>query len=418
MIPNDTEIIKDLYCDVAIVGGNIAGAYLAYLLSSKNINVIVIEEHLETGKPMQCSGIISRKLLKLVEVEPQIILNRIKKAILVSPSGKSIEMSGNEKPVVIDRSAFDYSFYQKAKINGALFLFKEKFRSYKTSKNKIFNEYNIIIYTNKRKIYSKIIVGADGPLSKVAKQNNIRYNIIYGVQIRAKYEFQLDRVKMYFNPKWKELFGWIIPEGNGICRIGLGVYKNPRHNFDEFLKLIGLNKNNIISYNSGVIPYGYIRKLALDYGLLLGDAGCMVKATTGGGVIMLLIASKIASESIEGAIKSNNYSKSYFKKRYEKVVKKKIGKELKIHYIIRKMLEKFSDEDYDQLFDVIEKNSKINEIINLYADMDFPKSLILKLLTNRNIILFGIKFLFKNLTFLLDLIKIFFNIYKINEKLK
>ena len=77
--------------DVCIVGGSIAGNYLAYLLSKSKLNIVVIEEHKEIGLPFQCAGIISKKLTQLIKVPKNIILNRVKTAKLVSPSGKSIE---------------------------------------------------------------------------------------------------------------------------------------------------------------------------------------------------------------------------------------------------------------------------------------------------------------------------------------
>ncbi|MHA1340620.1 MAG: geranylgeranyl reductase family protein [Promethearchaeota archaeon] len=406
---------------VVIIGGNIAGSYLAYQLASKGIDIIVIEEHSESGKPMQCAGIMSQKLLKLAELDPPLILNRVSIAILESPSGYSIEMRGQEKPVIIDRSGFDFSYYIKAKNKGARFLFNEKFRSYKIIRKKPKNKSFVLVYTNKRKIKAKIIVGCDGPLSKVARINGVKHSIIYGIQIRAKYDFPNNKVKMLFSPKWKELFGWIIPEGNGICRIGLGVYQNPAKKFQEFLNLVGVKNNNIISKQAGLIPYGYVRKIAFERALLLGDSACMVKATTGGGVVMLLNACKIASKAIVESIDKNNFSKNFFRKRYEKPLKQVIGKQLKIHYIIRKILEKFKSEDYDYLFEIYESNKHLKETINIYADMDYPRTLIFRLLFNKEIILFGLKFLFKNPTLMVEIIKTALNIYDtkpIRAKLK
>ena len=57
--------------DVCIIGGSIAGNYLSYLLSKKNLKIAIIEEHEEMGLPFQCAGIISKKLKKLIIFYPK-----------------------------------------------------------------------------------------------------------------------------------------------------------------------------------------------------------------------------------------------------------------------------------------------------------------------------------------------------------
>jgi digeranylgeranylglycerophospholipid reductase len=76
--------------DVCIVGASIAGNFLSYLLSKTNLRVVVIEEHKEIGLPLQCAGIISQKISKLISLPDKVIKNRVQIAKFVSPSGTSI----------------------------------------------------------------------------------------------------------------------------------------------------------------------------------------------------------------------------------------------------------------------------------------------------------------------------------------
>ena len=103
--------------DVCIVGASIAGNYLTHLLSKSNLRIIVLEDHKEIGIPFQCAGIISQKLSQLIELPTNIILNRVSSAKIVSPSGKYISLSGDERPYVIDRIMLDRLYYNKNKIN-------------------------------------------------------------------------------------------------------------------------------------------------------------------------------------------------------------------------------------------------------------------------------------------------------------
>jgi len=114
---------------------------------------------------------------------------------------------------------------------------------------------------------------------------------------------------MYFNPRWKELFGWIIPEGKGIFRIGMACSQNLVKNFRFFLKKIKIKISQKIDQQGGLIPYGMMNKIAFNNMLLLGDSGCQVKATTGGGIINILTAAKYAANCIKKCIKIDNFSR-------------------------------------------------------------------------------------------------------------
>ncbi|MHA1720943.1 MAG: FAD-dependent monooxygenase, partial [Promethearchaeota archaeon] len=231
----------DFKIDVCIVGGSIAGNYLAYLLARQNIKCCVIEEHESIGLPFQCAGIISQKILSLAPFPKSLILNRVKTAKIVSPDNHSIELSGNENPVIIDRVEFDRYFGKEAQKLGVKYYLGEKYVSHWAISNN-----QVYIKTSKRGIVAKIIVGADGPFSKVARRFGIKNRVIPAVQVRANYNYNLNKTAMYFDQKWKELFGYIVPEGNnGICRIGIASKYHPNESFRIFLKKIGVDKSQI-----------------------------------------------------------------------------------------------------------------------------------------------------------------------------
>jgi len=392
--------------DVCIVGGSIAGNYLCYLLSNTNLKIIVIEEHEQVGLPLQCAGIVSQKLSELIDLPPELILNRVHTAKIVGPSGLFIRLSGNEKPYIIDRVGLDSLFYEKIKHNNNIqYSFGEKFRNFQIIKHN--HQKVVLIETNKRKIKADLLVGCDGPLSSVGKVLGVKNKNLYAIQIRIKAHFDENEAVMFFDRRWKELFGWIVPERNSIYRIGMASSKNIVNNFRVFLNRINLNMKQKIDQQGGLIPFGLMNKLAFENVLLLGDSACQVKATTGGGIIMLSIAAKYAANCIKTCFKQNNFSKKKIKKYYEIPCRSTIGKELRIHYLIRLFLEKFSEKDFEKLFQII-KTTKIENHISLYGDMDFPKTLIFQLLKLPFVISFFFKFLMKYPELLVRLLRLIF----------
>ncbi len=391
--------------DVCIVGASIAGNYLTYLLSKSNLKIIIIEDHKEIGIPFQCAGIISQKLNKLIELPTNIILNRVTTAKIVSPSGNFIKLSGDEQPYVIDRIALDRLFFDKIKDDTNItYYLGEKYKSFENCIDD--GKKYIMIETSKREIKTKLLIGCDGPLSSIGKQLNVKNKVLYASQIRIKANFNEHEATMYFDQKWKKLFGWIVPEGNNIFRIGIAASKNVNKCFKRFLNELSVDINNKLDQQGGIIPYGVMNKLAFDNVLLLGDAAGQVKATTGGGIVMLLTAAKHASNCIHRCFEDENFSKRIIQKYYEKPCSQTIGKELKLHFIIRLILENFKDKDFETFFKIIKEN-KIEHLITFYGDMDFPKTLVFKLLCNRTVLGFMFKFFIKNPVLIFKILKLF-----------
>jgi len=390
--------------DVCIVGASIAGNYLAYLLSKSNLRIVVLEDHKEIGLPFQCAGIISQKLSKLIELPKEIVLNRVDTAKIISPSGKFIKLSGSERPYVIDRIKLDLLFYNKVKDNpNVTYYLGERYKSfeYRIDDGKKY----VMIETSKRKVIAKMLIGCDGPLTSVGKHLKVKNKVLYAAQIRIKGNFHENEAVMYFHPLWKQLFGWIVPEGNTVYRIGIASSKNVKRCFHIYLKKLAIDINNKIDQQGGIIPYGTMNKSAFENILLLGDAAGQVKATTGGGIIMLLTAAKYASNCVNLCFKNGNFSKRFIKKIYVNPCLRAIGRELKLHFTIRLILENLSVKDFETFFKLIKEN-KIEHLISLYGDMDFPKALIIKLLRNRTVLSFMFKFFIKNPVIIFKIIKL------------
>ncbi|MHA1509602.1 MAG: hypothetical protein ACTSO6_12965, partial [Promethearchaeota archaeon] len=93
-------------------------------------------------------------------------------------------------------------------------------------------------------------------------------------------------------------------------------------------------------------------------------------------------------------------------KYYEKPCSQTIGRELKLHFIIRLILENFNPSDFEIFFKIIKEN-KIEHLITFYGDMDFPKTLVFKLLRNRTVLGFMFKFFIKNPVLIFKILKLY-----------
>ena len=80
--------------DVVIVGAGPVGGYLGNKLSRAGLSVLMLEEHLEIGRPFQCAGLVTPEAMSKVGLESS-ILSSVWGARIHSPRGTSV-MVGNE----------------------------------------------------------------------------------------------------------------------------------------------------------------------------------------------------------------------------------------------------------------------------------------------------------------------------------
>jgi len=358
---------------ISIIGAGPAGNYLAYLLAKQGFDVSVFEEHERVGMPVQCTGITTSYLGKLVELKKDFVVNKVNKARIFAPNNSFIEIK-LEDNIILDRARFDQYLMEKAKKAGAKFFLSHRFLGYKDNIIKIQNiKANMI-----KDIRTDYLVGADGSLSDVAKSAGLKGKRDFLVGIQARVRLNNQNI-VEFHPFIEE-YAWVVPESKSIVRIGLATRKNPKKALNDFLRK-RLKKYDIIDMQAGLIPiYNPKVKTKKKNVFLVGDAASMVKATTGGGIIQGLIAARALANSIIN------------KKNYEKQWKKAIGRDLLMHLKMRNIVNKFSTKDWDYLIELFNKE-KLKKILASY-DRDFPSRFLVKLALTEPKLLYFLKHVF------------------------
>ena len=343
---------------ISIIGGNYIGGYLAYLLAKKEQDVTVYEEHSQVGKPYRDTGIVTDILSDLVPLKDEFILNVVNKVKIIAGDSSLILPIRNE--YVLDQVKFSEYLMELALAEGASLKLNSRFKNFKKSGPKLkleFSNFNC---------NTDYLVGADGANSTVARVAGLHKNVdcLMGMEARVKMDVDEDTYEVY--PKFvDDFFGWVVPEGNGIARIGLATRDNVNEKFKKFLKMRDAKK--ILSKNGGVIlSYDSKAEVSKDNVYLVGDATGFVKSSTGGGILTgMMAAQELTNSIVEG-------------KNYVRLVKRRIGKELWFHHKIRNTLDKFSEEDYVRLMGYLNQK-KIKNIISK-INRDYPSKFLFSLL--------------------------------------
>lgn len=355
-----------------VIGAGPVGSRAAFLLKQQGFDCALIEEHKEIGKPVSCSGLISKSGTDALRVNfsEGVLVNRIKGAKIHSKNQTLVVEKPETVAYVIDRAAFDVQMANYARKIGVEVMLDTKLLNIR--KDKLFVERE----GRGELLKADFFIGADGAVSKTRDLLGIKFGpekFIEGYQVIAKGSFEPEYVELFFGDFAQNFFAWIIPESRQRARIGLGTSGyNARESFEKFVSSKSLDIE-VISRQSGLIPVGEpIKKPLLENILIAGNAAFHAKATTGGGILSGMEAAACAASAIASYYKEKEPVDSYVKRLQP------LYKDLNLHFKIRSYLNSISSEKLDRLFEKAKK-AGIEDFLSREGDMDKPSKFMKKI---------------------------------------
>ncbi|NYT13206.1 MAG: NAD(P)/FAD-dependent oxidoreductase [Candidatus Methanofastidiosa archaeon] len=388
--------MKNYKCDVLVVGGGPAGSNAARY-AAKGADVIVIEKKKEIGGPVQCAEGVSQGLFEKLEMKQsdRYISTNIEFVKLIAPNGTVIRLDGErvkywKSGMILDREVFDKAIAKEAARNGADFLMKTRFVSAKRNSNGVTVKAKQM--NEDIQIDAKVVIGADGPPSIVAKSLGmdttvpLRY-LESGIQyLMMPMEIE-PCIELYFGDCYAPGgYSWVFPKGDDQANVGLGVLpvkakQTAQYYLDKFIERPRFKKAKIVEVNAGAIPVnGPLKQPYMDNLLLAGDAGRFVNPLTGGGIHTAIITGKHAGELAAEAIAKEDYTANFLKK-YNDMWKPDIYDELDKCLKAQEAFMTLSEKDLDAIAETLKdlKLETISTISVLKAIVSKNPGLLLKL---------------------------------------
>lgn len=361
--------------DVIVIGGGPCGSIAANEAASYNLETLLIDKKRHIGRPVHCTGLISRRTVETLKISQNSILNEIKGAHIHFPNGKRITIGTQDiKAYVVDREFFDNELLLEAKKKGVEVLLETE---------AINIEEKTITVNHKgenRKLKAGVFIGAYG--ARYSRNNNftdfpLPKKILYGLQTNAQYiPDDKNFVELFFGSHYSDcFFAWIVPMDKKHAKIGLAcssalMAKKGFKNLIDHLKCKPTKKAI-----AGLIPIGSPEITVKENMIICGDAAGQAKPTSGGGVYTGTLCAKIAAETAAKYLKGHGVLAEY-----EKRWREKIGKELKIGMMAHQTLAKLNDTQLNRL-SLIVSNPHSIALIKKVGDIDYPSSLIKKFLS-------------------------------------
>jgi digeranylgeranylglycerophospholipid reductase len=195
--------------DVAVVGAGPAGLRCAGLCEESGLDVVVLDRKPEIGLPVQCSGLISRNLDRIVKPPGKCIEHMVKGAVVHGPGGREVRL---RKPgtaaYVIDRAAFDRFLAGRIKSEIRM---KTGVSDLKYARD------GVKLYTSGGEVRARAVLGCDGPSSVVASHFRQRpREMLQGVIIMEKRPDRSGFVELWLDRELCDGFLWRIPRGRAV----------------------------------------------------------------------------------------------------------------------------------------------------------------------------------------------------------
>ncbi|MBT9175419.1 MAG: D-amino acid dehydrogenase [candidate division WS2 bacterium] len=375
--------------DVLIIGGGIAGSYLAFKLSSLGLKVLLLEQKKNANGKECCTGLIGYECAKLYPFDDSLVIRKFNRATLYSPSKKKLLFQrNNTQALVIDRSKFDTFLINLARDKGAHFYSGNKVEEIEVNDHKVMVgvDYN----SHFLNFEAKVGIIANGYNSKLTEKLGLGCisNIALGAQTEIE-SLNHEEVEIFFGRNIAPgFFGWLVPTRPNQAKVGVLTRNNPGIYLDNLLSMLtkmGKVKNAKGKYHLGGIPLTTLTQSYSNRILVVGDAAGQVKPTTGGGIFYSLICSDIAMETLKGAFEVNNFSSQYLSQ-YEKKWKETLGREIKIGYLARKIFESFNDQMIDLAFELVKRSGLLEVLLkNEEFSFDWHSKPIINILKNNQV---------------------------------
>ena len=376
--------------DVLVVGAGPAGLHLARRLGAEGFSVVVLEEHLVIGEPVDCCGVIGADGFDGLNLPRGPVIGEVTVLRLVSPGGIGLTYrNGGALAYITERGRFDRALALMAEVAGVRVEKGAKVTGLKVEKDGV--EVQV------RRSDPSGNGGAPHPETYRARAVVIAAGPRYGAQhlfgmgrprqlLRtAQAEVQgngFRETTVFFGPGGGE-FAWVVPFRRGqeeYLRAGAAGGTTPG------LRLQSFFRGRFAAHLGGpcppvrhwVIPLSPIWRTYADRLVAVGDAAGQVKPTSGGGIYYGMLCAEMAAEVLVEGLRRDDLS-ARFLSRYERAWRGRIGAEIRAGRLFRRIFERMTGEEIDAVFRVLAADGVLEEVA-AEARFDWHRGIILAML--------------------------------------
>lgn len=271
--------------DLTIVGASFAGLACAHSAAARGLNVRVIDRKPRPGHRIHTTGLLVKEVAEKLEV-PLALTRKIHGVRLYAPNLRYVDLDApGYYFLATDTPALMAWLADRAQRAGARVDFATSWRGAERQGDGLRLKHDAST--------TRMLVGADGPASTVARDFALGANTEFLVGVETEYEnvrgIDEDRLHCFLDSQLAGGYiGWVIP-GAGVTQVGLACSRPAKPRLDEFMKKIStlydFSAAKAVARRGGLIPVGgRVAPFSAGPVLLIGDAAGIVSPLTAGGI--------------------------------------------------------------------------------------------------------------------------------------
>jgi geranylgeranyl reductase len=302
--------------DVVVVGGGPSGAIAAEDLVRSGHSVALLDR---AGRIKPCGGAIPPRLIADFAIPDSLIVAKVNTARMISPTGRQVDIPIENGYVgMVDREHFDEYLRTRATDAGATRITGTYLRIDRS-------DGTAVVYRDKdtgeeRRLSTKLIIGADGARSNVARSevpggDTIPYVIAYHEIIEAP------AATLAYDPKRcdviydgaisPDFYGWVFPHG-AQASVGMGTQVDGvdlKAATAALRASSGLSDCKTIRREGAPIPLKPLDRWDNGRDLVLaGDAAGVVAPSSGEGIYYAMVGGRVAATAAAACLKTGRVS--------------------------------------------------------------------------------------------------------------
>ena len=299
--------------DVVVVGGGPSGATAAEDLARAGHSVALLDR---AGRIKPCGGAIPPRLIADFDLPDAQLVARIRTARMISPTGRQVDIPIENGFVgMVDREHFDEYLRGRAAAAGA-YRVTGTFQALDRRDGRPQIRYRDKASGETRTLSAKLVIGADGARSNVAKAevpggDRIPYVIAYHEIIEAPDKvgsYDPERCDVIYDGAISpDFYGWVFPHG-GHASVGMGTERDGvdlKKATADLRAASGLTECKTVRREGAPIPLKPLDRW--DNGrdvVLAGDAAGVVAPSSGEGIYYAMVGGRVAATATAACLAS------------------------------------------------------------------------------------------------------------------